>query len=66
MKRESYTELYFLPQDAAEICECSTATVKRIADELALNAPRTRRGVRIFTADHISAIKAERERRARI
>ena len=55
---------YFTPQDAATCCACSTATVKRIADELRLPVVRTVGGVRLFTREQVERIKAERDRRA--
>jgi predicted site-specific integrase-resolvase len=55
---------FFAPQDAATVCECSTATIKRFADELRLEVIRTRGGVRLFTREQVEKIKAERERRA--
>ncbi|MGO9245815.1 MAG: helix-turn-helix domain-containing protein [Verrucomicrobiia bacterium] len=55
---------YFTPQDAASFCGCSTATVKRIADELRLPVIRTVGGVRLFSREQVERIKAERERRA--
>lgn len=63
---DTETELeFYAPQDAAQVCECCAATVKRIADELRLPVIRTKGGVRLFTAEQVRRIQGERDRRAR-
>ncbi len=54
----------YTPQDAAAECGCSTATVKRLADELRLPVLRTVGGIRLFTPDQVAKLRTERERRA--
>ena len=63
MSLETELEL-FTPQDAARVCECCPATVKRLADEIRLPAIRTVGGVRLFSRPQVEAILRERERRA--
>jgi excisionase family DNA binding protein len=63
MQETLQTEL-LSPLDAAKVLVVSTATVKRLADELRLPVIRTRGGVRLFPGDQVQAMKAERERRA--
>lgn len=50
--------------DAAAVLECSTATVRRIADEMRLPLIRTRGGIRLLSEHQVSRIRSERERRA--
>ena len=57
-------ELY-TPQDAARVCDCCAATVKRLADEIRLPVIRTVGGVRLFSKQHVERIQEERQRRAR-
>lgn len=64
MNPEMEMEL-FTPQDAARVCECCAATVKRIADEIRLPVIRTVGGVRLFTRQQVDRIQQERDRRAR-
>ena len=64
MNINSDSESYYSPQDAAAKCGCSTATIKRIADELHLPVQRTIGGVRLFTLEQVEKIQTERNRRA--
>ena len=64
MNQETELELY-TPQDAARVCECCAATVKRLSDELRLPVIRTVGGVRLFSRQQVERIQQERERRAR-
>jgi hypothetical protein len=64
MNQETELEL-FTPQDAARVCECCAATVKRLADEIRLPVIRTVGGVRLFSRQQVERIRQERERRAR-
>jgi hypothetical protein len=64
MNQETELEL-FTPQDAARVCECCAATVKRLADEIRLPVIRTVGGVRLFPRQQVERIQQERERRAR-
>jgi excisionase family DNA binding protein len=57
-------ELY-TPQDAARVCACCAATVKRLADEIRLPVIRTVGGVRLFSRQQVERIQQERERRTR-
>jgi hypothetical protein len=57
-------ELY-TPQDAARVCDCCAATVKRLADEIRLPVIRTVGGVRLFSRQQVERIQEERKRRAR-
>jgi hypothetical protein len=54
----------FTPQDAARVCDCCAATVKRLADEIRLPVIRTKGGVRLFSRPQVEAIHRERQRRA--
>ena len=64
MHNETELEL-FTPQDAARVCECCAATVKRLADEIRLPVIRTVGGVRLFSRQQVERIQQERDRRAR-
>ena len=64
MNQDSELELY-TPQDAARVCECVPATVKRLGDELRLPVIRTVGGVRLFSREQVEKIQAERIRRAK-
>ena len=64
MSTDTELKNFYTPQDAAAKCGCSTATIKRIADELHLPVQRTIGGVRLCTEEQVEKIKAERERRA--
>jgi DNA-binding transcriptional MerR regulator len=57
-------ELY-TPQDAARVCDCCAATVKRLADEIRLPVIRTVGGMRLFSRQQVERIQEERQRRAR-
>ena len=63
MNPEIEMELH-TPQDAALVCECCAATVKRLADEMRLPVIRTVGGVRLFTRQQVEKIQQERQRRA--
>lgn len=63
MNQDIELELY-TPQDAARVCECCAATVKRLADEIRLPAIRTVGGVRLFSREQVDRIQQERIRRA--
>jgi len=64
MNPDPEIELY-TPRDAARVCECCPATVKRLADEIRLPVIRTVGGVRLFSRQQVQRIQQERERRAR-
>lgn len=63
MNQDTELELY-TPQDAARVCECCAATVKRLASEIGLPAIRTVGGVRLFSREQVDRIQQERIRRA--
>ena len=64
MAVETEVEL-FAPLDAARACQKSTATIKRVADELRLPVVRTVGGIRLFSREQVEKIKAEMTRRER-
>ena len=60
---EQVVELYS-PSDAAKVCQCCPATIKRLADEMRLPVIRTVGGVRLFDSQQVESIQNERTRRA--
>jgi excisionase family DNA binding protein len=64
MNPDTEMELH-TPQDAARVCGCCAATVKRLADEIRLPVIRTVGGVRLFSRQQVEKIQQERERRRR-
>ncbi|MCX6908163.1 MAG: DUF3853 family protein [Verrucomicrobia bacterium] len=55
----------FSPAEAGRELGCSASTVKRMAAELKIDPLLTQSGARLFTAEMLERIRAERERRAR-
>jgi hypothetical protein len=55
----------YTPAEAGRELECSGSTVKRLAADLRLDPILTMSGARLFTADQVERIRAERERRER-
>lgn len=55
----------FGPAEAGREVGCSGSTVKRIAAELKIDPLLTQGGARLFTAEQVAKIKAERERRGK-
>lgn len=56
---------YYSPNDAAKVCGCSGATIKRLADEMRLPIEKTVGGIRLFTEKQVETIAVELQRRMR-
>jgi len=54
----------FTVGDAATVLECSTTTVRRVAEEMRLPVIRSVGGFRLFSVHQVNRIRSERERRA--
>jgi hypothetical protein len=59
------SRMLYGPSDGGRAATCSAETFKRIAAELGIEPQRTPKGARLYDAEQVARVTAERERRAR-